>query len=490
MYIYILEYFQSSMIEKDIHKDYKKEAPKNVQKVNQAHKKIIKNLGIQDRVFKTTERESFITLKDHKGDFNTNPKCRLLNPTKCEIGRISHQNLARIVTNVRKNSGLKSHWKNTYSCIEWFKEIKDKKSKPFIVFDIVSFYPTISQELLTKALNWAKEFTEISEEEMNIVFEARKSFLIFEGNYWSKKQSPEFDVPMGSYDGAEVCDIVGLFILSKLEKLEENVNLGCYKDDCLAVCNLSAQKTEGFKKKICQTFKTFGLSITIEAVNTKIVQFLDVELNLENETFKPYLKPGDTPLYVHSKSNHPPSVKKNIPEAINRRLSSLSSDENQFNSVAPTYQQALEKAGYKFKLQFKPQQAKNPAKNRNRKRQVLWWNPPFSENVKTPIGRIFFKLLDQHFPKDHPLHKILNRNTVKMSYRTTPNMKKIISAHNSKILKPEKSNPPATAEKRKPAHLRGNAGLTTWCTKQLSQQIPSPPNSGNLHWDDLHPIQS
>ena len=49
------------MIEKDIHKDYKKEAPKNVQKVNQAHKKIIKNLGIQDRVFKTTERESFIS---------------------------------------------------------------------------------------------------------------------------------------------------------------------------------------------------------------------------------------------------------------------------------------------------------------------------------------------------------------------------------------------------------------------------------------------
>ena len=59
---------------------------------------------------------------------------------------------------------------------------------------------------------------------------------------------------MGSYDGAEVCDIVGLYILSELEKLELNVNLGCYKDDCLAVSGLSPQATENFKKKYYPAF--------------------------------------------------------------------------------------------------------------------------------------------------------------------------------------------------------------------------------------------
>ena len=130
---------------------------------------------------------------------------------------------------------------------------------------------------------------------------------------------------------------------------------------------------------MCATFRKFGLEITIEA-NKKIVQFLDVELNLENNTYKPYLKPGDIPMYVNSKSNHPPSILKNIPEGINRRLSNLSSDEQMFKSVAPVYQEALNKAGYNFKLRYNPQKIKNSSKKRQRKRNITWWNPPYSSN--------------------------------------------------------------------------------------------------------------
>ena len=189
------------------------------------------------------------------------------------------------------------------------------------------------------------------------------------------------------------------------------------------------------------------MQITIQA-NLHIVQYLDVEFNLKNDSFKPYIKPGDTPLYVHVNSNHPPSIKRNIPEAINRRLSNLSSDEDQFKSVAPVYQEALEKSGYKFKLKYKPQKPKMK-KNKNRKRhQVVWWNPPYSENVKTRVGKIFFKLLETHFPTGHPLRKVINKNTVKMSYRTTPNMKKIIGAHNSKILNQKNQDPPCNCRKK------------------------------------------
>ena len=140
------------------------------------------------------------------------------------------------------------------------------------------------------------------------------------------------------------------------------------------------------KKKICDTFKKHGLKITIEA-NKKVVTFLDVELDLDRGMHSPYIKPNDTPLYVHRLSNDPPCVTKNIPEAVNRRLSALSSNEEIFDSVKPVYQQALENSGYDYQLNFTPSN-ENPTKPRNRKRNILWFNPPYSRDVKTNVGKI------------------------------------------------------------------------------------------------------
>ena len=128
-----------------------------------------------------------------------------------------------------------NQWKNVYSCIRWFKNLENKKKSSFLVFDIVSFYPSISQELLELALDWAKQFIDISDEERNIILQARKSLLVFDGSHWTKKANPGFDVPMGGFDSAEICDLVGLFLLSELEKLNLNAKLGIYKDDCLGV---------------------------------------------------------------------------------------------------------------------------------------------------------------------------------------------------------------------------------------------------------------
>ena len=65
----------------------------------------------------------------------------------------------------------------------------------------------------------------------------------------------------------------------------------------------------------------------------------------------------------------------------------------------------------------------------------MWFNPPWSCDVKDDIGRKFLKILDKTFKKPHPLAKIFNRSTVKLSYRTCPNLADIISKHNNKILK-------------------------------------------------------
>ena len=69
----------------------------------------------------------------------------------------------------------------------------------------------------------------------------------------------------------------------------------------------------------------------------------------------------------------------------------------------------------------------------------MWFNPPYSKNVKTNIGKIFLNLIKKHFPPHHKFHKLFNKNTVKISYSCTRNIKSIINSHNAKILFPKKS---------------------------------------------------
>ena len=149
--------------------------------------------------------------------------------------------------------------------------------------------------------------------------------------------------------------------------------------------------------------------------------------------FKPYMKPKGSPLYVHKDSNHPRSILENIPKSINRRLSSISSNQEVFKAACPPYQAALEKSGYNFQLNYDP--PKTEGKGRKRKRKVLYFNPPLSQNVQSNIGKTFLTLLKTHFPKNSPLNKVVNPNTVKISYKCMGNFKQKIGAHNSRVQK-------------------------------------------------------
>ena len=135
---------------------------------------------------------------------------------------------------------------------------------------------------------------------------------------------------------------------------------------------------------------------------------------------------------------------KNIPAGINRRLSSLSSDKASFDQAVPPYQKALDESGYHYTLQYEPSTT-NRRKNRQRN-NIIWCNPPFSKNTSTNIGYKFLALIDKHFPKDHKLRKIFNRNTIKISYSCMNNAKQIIDNHNKQILKSyTQANDTATA---------------------------------------------
>ena len=77
---------------------------------------------------------------------------------------------------------------------------------------------------------------------------------------------------------------------------------------------------------------------------------------------------------------------------------------------------------------------------RTRKRKIIWFNPPYSMNVKTNIGKKFLNLIGRHFPKDHKYHKLFNRNTIKISHSCMNNMADRIKGHNNKILKQQQQH--------------------------------------------------
>ena len=139
-----------------------------------------------------------------------------------------------------------------------------------------------------------------------------------------------------------------------------------------------------------------NLELKITAsTNVTTVDFLDVTFALKKKTYKPFLKPGNTHLYVNTKSNHPPVIAKRIPHAIQTRLSNISSDHEIFNNSKHVYEKALQEAGHHTDLKYTPKHENNNSRQHQRKRRITWFNPPFSQHVKTNIGKKFLNLIDK-----------------------------------------------------------------------------------------------
>ena len=233
------------------------------------------------------------------------------------------------------------------------------------MFDIKDFYPSIKEDLLIEALEFAKQHVTIKSKDRETIFHARKSVLYNEGEPWIKKQSNNFDVTMGWYDGAEVCELIGIFMLSLIGNKYNPNNIGLYRDDGLAVF----KNTSGLQS-VQRMFKNKGLVIIINC-NMKIVNYLDVTLNLNDGSYRPYKKPNEETNYIHVNSDHPPSILKQLPKSIEKRLSSLSSSKEIFKETAPYYEQHLSNCGYKEKLNYRDPTPQSLTTKRKRQRNIL-----------------------------------------------------------------------------------------------------------------------
>lgn len=442
----------SDLIKKQITSEYAKSNTTLRRKIDETSAKICQKLGIEDRVEIYQSSPAYILLKDHKPDFQAKSSCRLINPAKSQVGRISKTILDRITKDLRGKLAV-NQWKNTNEVLSWFEDTRTPDSS-FLQFDVVGFYPNIREKLYRKALEFAKGITKVTEEELEILLHARQSLLFSpNGEEWRKKDGL-FDVTMGSNDGAEVCELVGTYLLKQLAETFPEESVGLYRDDGLfLIKHPNGPHLERIRKKLHKIFKDHGLEITTEHPS-QVANFLDVTLNCRDGSFRPFRKENSITEYVHRHSNHPPHITKKIPDIVEKRLSSISSSQEIFNQAKPFYETCLRASGYKNCSLVYQKEVDNKGRKRTRARNIIWYNPPWNASVETDIGKKFFELMERHFPERHRYRKIINRNSVKLSYACTENLKAIILKKNRNLIREQRSS---NSQKRM-CNCRGGTG--------------------------------
>ena len=160
--------------------------------------------------------------------------------------------------------------------------------------------------------------------------------------------------------------------------------------------------------------------------NLKIVDYLDTSFDLNSGIFKPFNKSNNKPLYINASSNHPPSLLRQIRKSVSKRITANScNEEDIFCKSAPFYNSILQDCEFNENIKYCPEESVSSRRRKNRSRNIIWCNPPFSRNVKTNIGKHFFKLLKKHFGKNHKYHEIFNKNNIKINYCCMDNIKKL-----------------------------------------------------------------
>ena len=164
----------------------------------------------------------------------------------------------------------------------------------FTIFNMKDFYWSIKETLLKNTIQFAAEHADINKNDFEVIFHARKSLLFHSNQPWIERDSDTFDITMGAYDGAEICEPVGIVMLSLLRKKHSS------------------------NKNIIQSI-ILSLQIIIKC-NLKIVDYFGVTLNLNDGTYHPFHKPNKETTYIHVESNHPLQIITNIPRSIEKKI--------------------------------------------------------------------------------------------------------------------------------------------------------------------------
>ena len=251
----------------NVTKTYLKAPPNLKTSINLEAKSICTKLKISERVERIARTPAFVTLKDHK-DFRSNPACRLINPSKSELGKMSKQLVEKINSDIIEKIQL-NQWCNNDGVLKWFNNITDKSNGSFIQCDIREFYASITENILHQRLKFAKQHTDIDKNDLRIINHSRKLLLFSDSKIWKKKLTGScFDITMDGFDVAEIWEPVGLYIQSKLEKILLKSNFGLYRDDGLVL--LRSQQTDNKLTKLGKTSSEY-LKILVLTLRLKLI---------------------------------------------------------------------------------------------------------------------------------------------------------------------------------------------------------------------------
>ena len=134
---------QWNILYENMTKTYKKADTLLPKKINIEAKKIAKQFNLDHKLNIMVKQKCFDTIKSHQPDFSTNPKYRLLNPTKSKLGKHVLQTVGTKLANKIKVNQCQ----NSNKVIKWFKNIPNKNECTFTVFDIQKFYPSMREDL-------------------------------------------------------------------------------------------------------------------------------------------------------------------------------------------------------------------------------------------------------------------------------------------------------------------------------------------------------
>ena len=97
---------------------------------------------------------------------------------------------------------------------------------------------------------------------------------------------------MGSYDRAELYELIGIYLQSHLTNILSKDNMGLYRDNGLFILRkIKKQQTDRIRKKIINIFKNIDFKTQI-VTNQKEGDSLDAVSNLKSNTYRSYKKPN------------------------------------------------------------------------------------------------------------------------------------------------------------------------------------------------------
>ena len=149
---------------------------------------------------------------------------------------------------------------------------------------------------------------------------------------------------MGSRDLCELCELVGLFLLSevteRLEQLGMDFSIALYRDDLIIAVWKHGKTINSIKSEVTKTFKKHDLELCDweEGVQQN---YLDINFNLDKSEYGPFKKQNDNTRYLHASSDHPESILKSIPKIVQNRINMLCSSKAIFENRKLEYEEAL-----------------------------------------------------------------------------------------------------------------------------------------------------